>query len=70
MEMTPVKSSNIIAIGYDAEKREIHVQFRSGTYKYHDAPPEVHQALMNAESKGKHVQQNIVGKFRHTKLPT
>jgi KTSC domain len=74
--MTPVKSSNIHAIGYDEGARRLSVQFKRGaeggdTYHYHDVPPDAHAALMAAQpptdSHGKHFAANIKGKFKHTK---
>lgn len=82
-ELVPVKSSQIHAIGYEPETRELHVQFhRHGyddaggktktpghTYAYSDVPPEAHTALMEAESKGKHFGEHIKGKlFKYRKL--
>lgn len=60
MELTPVKSSNIEAVGYDAGAREMHVRFRGGaTYRYRDVAPELHQALIGAESVGKHFHAHV-----------
>ena len=62
--MKPVKSSNIKAIGYNAVKKELHIQFSSGsTYAYHGVTPELHAALLNAESIGSHFARHIRPKF-------
>lgn len=67
-DMTPVKSSNIHSVGYSPEERALHVQFKSGAhYRYDGVSPQQHQALVGAESVGKHLNQNIIGKFQHTK---
>lgn len=51
--MTPVKSSQIEAIGYSAPKLLLTVRFRGGsTYEYKNVKPSQHTALMAAESKG------------------
>lgn len=66
--MTPVKSSNIKAIGYDAKSHTLTVQFNSGTYDYHGVPADVHSALMKAESVGSHFHEHVRGGgYKHTK---
>ena len=69
IELTPVDSTMLKAIGYDPEAKELHVRFATNgpLYIYHDVPPEAHAALMAAESKGKHFGQHIKGKYKHTK---
>lgn len=67
---TPVSSSNIHTIGYDPDRKELHVAFKgSGSYIYHGVSPEQHQALMEADSKGKHLNKFIAGKHKHMKVP-
>ena len=52
-KLVPVESSMIQAVGYDPETRILEIVFNSGqTYCYDDVPPEVHQELMAADSKG------------------
>lgn len=63
--MTPIKSSNIEAVGYDKDKQELHVTFKSsGTYVYADVPQAKHTAMMGAESVGSFFHTHI--KPRHT----
>lgn len=67
MERTPVTSSNIRAIGYEPETLE--VEFNSGSvYQYHGVPASEHDAIMNAESKGKYFNANIKNSYPYTKL--
>lgn len=67
--MSPVESSNMAAVGYDAPSQTLHVQFKGGSHYTHaGVSPEAHAALMAAESKGSHYSKNIKGKFPHTKL--
>lgn len=69
MQLTPVKSSNINAVGYDAEKRTLFVQFTNGTlYAYDDVPIGTHLGLKVAESVGKYFSANVRGKFTARKL--
>lgn len=73
MERIPVKSSQIAAIGYDAETKTLAVEFLGkGTaprsvYHYHDVPPETHAALMGAESIGKYFGANVRAAHKFTK---
>lgn len=67
-EMTYVDSSNIEAIGYDQESRELHVQFVSGArYVYQEVPPQVFDGLMAAGSKGSFLNREVKGVYRYTK---
>jgi hypothetical protein len=45
---------------YDAEQRELHVTFVTGRqYVYSDVPPDVHEALKEAFSKGEFFNRRI-----------
>jgi hypothetical protein len=51
-------------VGYDPETRMLGVVFNSGqTYCYEDVPPEVHQELMAAGSKGQYMRAAIIGVY-------
>lgn len=69
MKREPVTSSNIVAIGYDAATQELEVEFRSGgIYRYSGVSQEQHEALIKAESIGKHFQAEIRNKFPSSKV--
>ena len=60
VEMNYVDSSNIEAIGYDADLQELHVRFLgSGLYVYKNVPSDVFDQIMNAESKGSFLNREI-----------
>lgn len=62
--MTPVRSSNIEAVGYDQPTRVLTVRFKSGqAHAYDGVSPEHHAALMRAESVGKHFHAHIRSAF-------
>ncbi len=64
VEMKPVKSSNIAAIGYDAPSKTMHVQFSSGaSYAYDGVEPDIHAAFAGADSVGSHFAKHIRPKF-------
>lgn len=77
--LTPVESSQIVAIGHESASNTLRIQFKT---KKTDAPPSLYDyanfteddylAFLKAESKGRHFGQNIKGnpKFPHTKLAT
>lgn len=51
IEMKPVESSNIQAIGHDPDASELHVTFKSGaTYVYSDVDAKLHEIITNAAS--------------------
>lgn len=56
----PVASSNIAAIGYDAARELLRVEFLSGSvYQYENVTPADHAALMAASSHGSHFSRYI-----------
>ena len=67
--LEPVTSSNIAALGYDAEKQILAVQFASGEVYHHaEVSPESASALATAESIGRHYGKHIRGKFASEKM--
>ena len=68
-QMTDVKSSNIKAIGYNDEKGEMHVAFKSGdTYAYAGVEKAHYLEAFDAASVGKFVVTQIIPKFKAQKL--
>jgi len=58
--LSPVTSSQIESVGYDAESQTLAVKFKhSGTYHYPNFPAEKHAEFLAAESIGKYFQINI-----------
>ena len=69
IEWKLVESSNIAAIGYDEETKELHVQFNSGSeYVYQDVPAGVYQDFLDADSKGKYLNEYIKGVYEFKKV--
>jgi KTSC domain-containing protein len=69
IEMVPVESSNLLAVGYDEPTATLYVAFKGGTlYAYDGVPPAAHTALMAAESKGKHLNAAVKGVYPYRKL--
>lgn len=68
MNLKPVTSSNIAAIGHDPDNNILHVQFKNGgTYAYHGVSAEEHDALVDADSVGSHFHQHIKAKYSGVK---
>lgn len=58
-EMQPVSSSNIAAVGYDAESQTVYVQFLNGsTYAYKGVPEHEFENLRTAPSVGSYLNRN------------
>ena len=68
VQMQDVVSSNIGAVGYDAKKKILHVQFtHGGTYLYSGVPEQVYKTLLESDSVGTYFSQNIKGVYRFRK---
>jgi len=63
MDMQPVKSSNIEAVGYDPVTQQLDVTFKGNpkAYHYYNVPESKHRELMAADSKGSYFSRNIKG---------
>lgn len=60
MKRTPVDSSLVRSVGYDAQNEILEIEFQSGgVYQYFDVPALVHEELMNAGSKGHYFLDEI-----------
>ena len=69
MRRTPVSSSNIASVGYDAASSTLEVGFRNGgVYQYHGVPPSVHQGLMGAGSKGTYLADQVKDRYPYTRV--
>lgn len=60
MKRAPVKSSNISSVGYDPVTSTLEIEFHhGGVYQYYGVPSQVHDGLMEAESKGSYFHNYI-----------
>lgn len=60
LRRTPVRSSVIASVGYDAQTAVLEVEFRSGdVYRYFAVPPSVHRALIEADSPGAYFNRHV-----------
>ncbi|KKM47412.1 hypothetical protein LCGC14_1558600 [marine sediment metagenome] len=64
-----VESSNIAQIGYDTATQELRVRFKSGTeYSYTNVPGTIYADFIDADSKGKFLNENIKNRYEYVKL--
>ena len=69
MERTPVSSSNISSIGYDADNQVLEVEFTNGAvYSYSGVPSGEYEGFMNSDSKGKYLYANIKNRYSFIKV--
>lgn len=60
MHRDPVDSSSLSSMGYDAQKHLLEVEFRNGgIYRYLEVPEREYEALLHADSVGRHLNQEI-----------
>lgn len=64
--MQPVYSSNILAVGHDAEKQEMHVAWKSGkTSIYEGVPHGLADEVRRSPSVSKAVREMIIPNYDH-----
>ena len=69
MNMTPVASSNLAAVGYDPATHTLRITFhKGGTYDYYNVPESVYRGLMSAASKGEYHHAFIKTSYPYRKL--
>lgn len=69
VERVQVKSSSLLAVGYDPQARVLEVEFVSGAvYRYDDVDADEHAGLLRAESKGRYFNANIRDRHPHRRL--
>lgn len=69
MNRTPVSSSNVASVGYDAYTMTLEVEFTNGSvYQYFDVPETEYQALVSASSVGSYLNRNIKTSYRYARV--
>jgi len=67
MLITAVVSTTLATVGYDGIRNLLQLEFRSrAVYHYFGVPAAVHEALLEAPSKGGYFNQAIRGHFPHS----
>ena len=66
MDLKEVKSSFIEAVGFDYDKNELTIKFKTGgIYVYERVPRFVYDGLMGAHSTGKYFKENIDTRYHY-----
>lgn len=69
VEMLPVSSSNVEAIGFDKDERAIYVRFLSGgLYRYLDCDEKLYSSMLEALSMGRFVNKYLKSSKTFEKL--
>jgi hypothetical protein len=69
MRIVAVESSTLAAVGYDAGRKLLELEFSSrAVYHYFGVPAAVHQSLLSASSKGSFFNRSIRGRFPHRRV--
>jgi hypothetical protein len=69
MQRTPVVSTYIKSVGYNASALTLEIEFhRGGLYQYVGVREEVYEGLLNAPSKGKYFRTFIDRQYRFIRL--
>jgi hypothetical protein len=69
MKMQNVESSNVEAIGYDAENFTLRVRYLNGrTYDYSGVPETTFEALLNSDSVGKYLNSAVKNVHPYTQV--
>ncbi|RLK59561.1 MULTISPECIES: KTSC domain-containing protein [Actinokineospora] len=64
MERRPVASTSIAAIGYDADRRVLEVEFHNGgVYQYLDVPKKVYWQFASSPSLGAFLNHEIKDRY-------
>ena len=68
-EMVPVVSSQLAAVGYDPEKKQLRVEFVNGNvYDYSQVPQDIYEQLVNAPSVGQFFNGNVKWNFPYVRV--
>lgn len=69
MTRTPVDSSSIASLAYDAGLQILEVEFRNGSiYQYEHVQADDYRALMSADSKGAEFNRRIRPRHPHRRV--
>lgn len=74
MNRTPVESSQLHSVGFDAPTGTLEIAFKNhkggepSVYQYTGVAPADYAKLMMADSKGRHFRQEIKGKYPYKKV--
>jgi hypothetical protein len=67
MKLSPVDSTAVEGVGYDAERRWLEVRWKGQeqVYRYYAVPAEIYDELLRAESIGAYVNERVKPRYLH-----
>lgn len=69
MEIIQVTSTNISAVGYNKEKKQLRIVFKNGReFDYYDVPESVFQELVHSDSVGQYANQKIYKEYKQSRF--
>jgi hypothetical protein len=68
MRVATVESTTLATVGYDENLRQLQLEFCSRVYLYFGVPQVVHQALLDAPSKGRYFNGTIRGRYPYRQI--
>lgn len=69
MHITVVVSTTLSTVAYDGIRNVLQLEFRSrAVYRYFGVPGAVHEALLDAPSKGSYFNQAIRGRYAYVRV--
>jgi hypothetical protein len=70
MRVATVESTTLATVAYDETRELLQLEFCSlAVYQYFGVPREVHEALLDAPSKGRYFNWAIRGRFPYRPIP-
>ena len=74
VDLMPVRSSNVEAMGYDGETARLVIAYAAGgQYAYAEVPADVWTGLLTChlagQSIGRYLHQHVKGVYAYTRLP-
>lgn len=71
LETVKVNSTAINEVKYDVENEALQVEFvNKSKYIYKEVPKHVFNGIADSDSKGKFINQYIIGKFKYEAVPS
>jgi hypothetical protein len=69
MERSPVNSSQMKSLGYDARRKILEAEFATGAvYRYFNVPASVYRAMLDADSIGAYFNKHIREGYAYMKV--
>ena len=73
VKMVSVESSNLKSVGYDEKNSQLYIDFKKAgggksSYVYYNVPKDIYDELLEADSKGQYLFNNIKGVYNYKKI--